>query len=97
MSKQFVRVLCDVNCDWESFAPTYRAYVNDELFTERTWRWTDCWLEEMFQILAEPGEYHIRYELVPPHLAKLTITNWRVEQGPADVKDGLLRIHDAPA
>lgn len=97
MSKQFVRVACDVHCDWESFAPVYRAYVNDELFVERAWRWTDCWLEEMFQIEAKPGEYHLRYELVPPHLANLRVTNWRVEQGPADITDGLLRIHDAPA
>ena len=92
MTKQFVRVLCDVDCEWESFNPIYRAYVNDELFAERTWRWTDMYLEEMLQIEAEAGEYTIRFELVPPHLARLSVTNMRVDYGPASIKDNVLRI-----
>ena len=92
MTKQFVRVLCDVDCEWESFNPIYRTYVNDELFAERAWRWTVCYLEEMLQIEAEPGEYTIRFELVPPHLAQLSITNMRVDYGPASIKDNVLRI-----
>ena len=92
MTKQFIRVLCDVDCEWESFNPIYRAYVNDELFAERTWRWTDMYLEEMLQIEAEAGEYTIRFELVPPHLARLSVTNMRVDYGPASIKDNVLRI-----
>ena len=97
MTKQFVRVLCDVDCEWESFKPIYRAYVNNELFAERTWRWTDCYLEELFQIEAEPGEYTIRFELIQPDLAELTVSNLRVEQGPATIKDNVLRINDETA
>jgi hypothetical protein len=92
MTKQFVRVLCDVDCEWESFNPIYRAYVNDELFAERTWRWTDMYLQEALQIEAEPGEYTIRFELVPPCLARLTVTNMRVDYGTAAIKDNVLRI-----
>ena len=92
MAKQFIRLLCDINCEWESFEPIYRTYVNDELFAERTWRWTDNYLQELLQIEAEPGEYTIRHELVPPHLATLTVTNMRVEYGSATVKNNILRI-----
>jgi hypothetical protein len=92
MTKQFVRILCDVDCEWEGLQPIYRAYVNNELFTERTWRWTDCYLEEEFQLEAEPGDYTIRYELVPPHLAQLTVTNIRVAKGSATVVNNVLRI-----
>lgn len=60
MTKQFIQVLADINCEWEGLNPIYRVYVNDELFTERTWLWTDCYLEEMLQIAAEPGEYSLR-------------------------------------
>ena len=52
MTKKFVRVVSDVYCTWEGLAPTYRVYVNDELFTERTWIWTQDYLEEMLQIQA---------------------------------------------
>ena len=94
MAKNFVRVLCDVNCDWEGLDPVYRLYVNDELFTERQWRWKDCYLEELLQISACPGEYEIRHELVPPHLAKMTVSNIRVEFGPATVEGNKIRIYD---
>ena len=93
MDKKFVRVLCDVHCDWEGLPPVYRVYVNDELFTERTWIWNDVYLEELIQINAEPGKYQIRHELVPPHLATLTVENMRVELGDANIKgENLLRI-----
>jgi len=95
MSKKFVRVLADVDCDWEGLNPTYRVYVNDELFAERTWRWTDCYLEEMLQIEAEPGKYNLRWELVTPHLAQLNVQNVRVDFGPGDVyNNDRLRIYD---
>lgn len=97
MAKQHVRLLCDVFCDWEGLQPIYRAYVNDELFTERTWIWTDKYLVELIQIEAEPGDYHIRYELVPPHLAQLTVNNLRVDYGTATVENNVLRIHHAAA
>lgn len=92
----YVQVLCDVRCDWEGLPPIYRLYVNDELFTERTWTWdTDYYLEEMIQIEADPGKYRIHYELVPPHLATLTVDNFRVKHGPGKIKqDGYLRIQD---
>jgi len=92
MARQFVRLLADVHCEWEGLSPIYRAYVNDELFAERTWIWTDCYLEECFQIEAEPGEYVIRYELVAPCLAVLTAKNLRVDYGPAVVENDILRI-----
>lgn len=92
MDKKFVRVLADVHCDWEGLDPIYRLYVNDELFAERTWIWCDSYLEENLQIEAEPGEYRIRYELVPPHLAQLKVENIRVDYGPGTVENNVLRI-----
>lgn len=92
MTKHFVRVLADVNCEWEGLNPVYRVYVNDELFAERTWWWTTEYLEEILPIEAEPGEYQLRWELVPPHLAQLTVQNIRVDLGPGTVDNNVLRI-----
>lgn len=100
MSKNFVRVLCDIHCNWEGLPPNYRVFVNDELFTERTWIWEDdtVYLEEMLQIEAEPGEYQIRHELVPPHLAQLRVKNMRVDFGPGTINEqGQLRITNETA
>lgn len=92
MTRQFVRLLADVDCAWTGTDPIYRVYVNDELFAERTWTWTNHYLEECLQIEADPGEYHIRYELVPPHQAQLTVKNLRVDYGPGQVENNTLRI-----
>ena len=92
MSQKYVRVLCDVDCDWEGLPPVYRVYVNDELFTERTWIWTDARLEEAIQIEADPGDYNISYELVPPHLATIKVSNMRVDDGPGRIIKNTLRI-----
>jgi len=94
MTKKFVHVQADVDCEWEGLAPVYRVYVNDELFAERTWQWTDCYLEENLQINAEPGEYNLRWELVPPHLATITVKNMRVDRGPATIENNVLRINN---
>jgi hypothetical protein len=96
MRTEFVMALTDVNCDWSGKPPRYRCYVNDELFTERTWIWTEHYLEEQLQILAEPGEYHIRYELVDTENAKLTATNYRITHGPASVdQTGCITIEES--
>ena len=92
MTKEFVHLLCDVYCDWEGLPPTYRVYVNDELFSERTWIWQNEYLEELLQINAEPGDYSVSYELVSPNLARIYVKNMRVESGNAEINDNILRI-----
>lgn len=90
--RQFVRVLCDVDCTWSGTPPVYRVYVDDELFAERTWRWTNEYLEEMLQIEAEPGEYVISYQLLDPTVATLHINNLRVDHGPGRITNNILKI-----
>ena len=95
MNRKFVRVLADVYCDWEGLAPNYRVYVNDELFAERTWVWTKEYLEEMLQIEVLPGEYNIRFELVPPHLAQIEVKKILVDRGPGTMIDNhTLKVYD---
>jgi len=85
MKKRFVKVQCEVYCNGWQDPPTYRAFVNDELFCERTWIWTDQHLEEAFQIEAQPGKYKIRYELMSGTIAALQQLNWQVIEGPGFV------------
>lgn len=96
MSTVFVKAWFDLDCEWEGLPPTYRVYVNDELFAERTWIWTDHYLSEMLQILAEPGRYEVRVEHAGPDLARFIVSNQRVEIGPgAWIKKGrVLEIQD---
>jgi hypothetical protein len=76
MQTYFVRVECDVTAKVHASAFRYRAYVNNELFAERTWIWKTAYLEENFQIQAAPGVYPIRFETVdlPMGASKCAIT-----------------------
>lgn len=95
MTKRFVQILTDVHMKWKGSPPVYRVYVNDEMFAERTFIWQDSYLEELLQIEAEPGQYHIRYELTPLALrARLRIRNMRVAHGPGQINGDYLEILD---
>jgi hypothetical protein len=80
MQTKSVQVHCDVYCKWDGNDTRYRLYINDELFTERTWIWPgkDYYLEEVIPIEAPPGLYKIRYELLEPTGSKLKLRNMRV-------------------
>jgi hypothetical protein len=80
MKLKFVLVKADVSIDWQGDPPNYRIYVGKELFTERTWIWKDEYLEELLQIYAPPGDYDLRWELVPPAQGVIEVTNLRVEK-----------------
>lgn len=86
MSRRFLKLFCDVNCSSDQ-PLRYRAFVNEELFSERTWIWNNVYLEEMFQIHAPPGRYTIRFENVDPELGSISVSNYRVE-GPGHVIEG---------
>ena len=95
MQTEFVSAICDVFIKWKGeLPPRYRCYINDELFTERTWIWNDRYLEEKIQIQAPPGHYEVRYELLDVEDAKLKVRNLRIDSGPAIIdREGRVQIY----
>ena len=84
MENKFVQFTVDVSAKQRPDTELrYRAYVNDELFTERNWIWTNTYLEEMHQIMAPTGTYPIRYETVDRESGRIRANNFRVIEGPA--------------
>lgn len=83
MDRKYIRAAFDHTCDWQGLPPVYRIYVNNELFAEREWRWTEHYLEELLQIDVDPGMIDIRIEVIQPTIADFRQTNHRIEQGHA--------------
>ena len=77
----FVKLNVDLKCQWEGLEPDYRIYVNDEMFTERTYRWEDpFYLREILQVEAETDRvYWVRLEPVGPQLADFNFIDPQVE------------------
>lgn len=72
-----VKVICDVTAKVHAQPFRYRVYVNNELFTERTWIWENSYLEEMLPISAPAGIYPIRFETVDPDNGRIKVRNYR--------------------
>jgi len=88
MSEKFIRVLFDLKVERinNQGKPGYRLYINNELFTERNWRWPQtCIVEELLQIKAVPGKYKVRIEKCHPTKARFNISNMRVDLGDARI------------
>ena len=83
MENKFVRISFDLYANWEDENPSYRVYVDDELFSDRTWIWgRDVYLNQTLQIEAEPGVYSIQIDNLSNNAEFLTY-NHRVEVGNA--------------
>jgi len=85
MQTKSVQIQCDVFSKWDGTDTRYRVYVNDELFTERSWIWSgkEYYLEEIITIEAPPGQYEIKYELLAPATSEIKVKNMQVISGTA--------------
>jgi hypothetical protein len=85
MQTKSVQSQCDVFSKWDGTDTRYRVYVNDELFTERSWIWSgkEYYLEEIITIEAPPGQYEIKYELLAPATSEIKVKNMQVISGTA--------------
>ena len=64
--------------------PRYRLYINDELFSERCYRFeSDMYLTEQLFVNKEAGTYRIRIESISDFTYKLR--NLRCQYGTAQV------------
>jgi hypothetical protein len=81
VKRNFIKALFDLHCEWYDQAPSYRIYVNDELFAERTFVWKNEYLTEMLQITAPAGTYSVQIKPIEKNLGTFTVRNLRVEVG----------------
>lgn len=88
MRNKFVKFSFDLFCDWKRQPPTYRIYVNNELFTERSYIWGGTqYLQEVLQLSAPPGKYSIRIDNLGDPECQFKIRNLNIDSGTARVID----------
>ena len=88
MRNETVQFNFDLLCNWDQTPPVYRVYVNDELFTERTYTWgVDQYINENLSIDSPPGQYVVRIENVGNNECTFKIRNLSVDLGHAHVVD----------
>jgi hypothetical protein len=88
METHCVRAVFELDCVWADSLPSYRIYVNDEMFTERTWSWpSNLCIDQTLQIQAPMGEYTVTVTPVGNSKCEFVTRNCRIEHGPARWQD----------
>jgi hypothetical protein len=88
MRKYSVKLNLDLFCDWKRVPPTYRLYINHELFTERTYIWSGTqYIQEIISLDAPPGKYTIRVDNLGDPECQFKIRNLTIGRGPVQVLD----------
>lgn len=64
MNSRSVELAIDVKCRWDTYAPSYRIYIDDELLTERSYIWhnSEAYIRENILVNLAPGEHTLILE-----------------------------------
>ena len=78
---QDLRIEVDVLCDWQTDPQAYRLYVDDDLYTERTYIWRNPhqWVREILVAELDSGEHTIRIEPVNADFNGFDLVNFAID------------------
>jgi hypothetical protein len=91
---QDLRIEVDVLCDWQTDPQAYRLYINNDLYTERTyiWRNPNQWLREIIVAELEPGEHTLTLQPVNPNFPGFRLTNFAVNNKFQNLENGKFTV-----
>jgi hypothetical protein len=83
-----IRLALDVHCDAAHTDPVYRVYVNQDLYTERTWIWPsyNVFIREHLVAELDQGQHQVRIEKVSGQ-GNFTVHGFTVNGADTSVKD----------
>jgi len=83
-----VQLAVDVHCDLSTDSPVYRVYVDNDLYTERTWIWPSYqnFIREHLVAELNPGQHQVRIEKVYGD-GNFTVDRFTVDSVPLIVND----------
>ena len=63
---QDLRIEVDVYCEWQTEPQAHRLYIDNDLYTERTYIWRNPhqWVREILVAELDSGEHNIRIESI---------------------------------
>lgn len=91
---QDLRIEVDVYCDWQTEPQAYRLYINNDLFTERTyiWRNPNQWVREILIAGLESGEHTITLEPVNSEFRGFRLLNFAINNEFQDLQNNKFTV-----
>ena len=80
----------DILCEWQTEPQAYRLYINDDLYTERTYIWHNPneWVREMLVAELTAGEHSIKILPVNNEFPGFKSANFAINDKPQDLENG---------
>ena len=77
---QEIRIEVDVLCDWQSEPQAYRLYIDNDLYTERTYIWhnPNQWVREIMVAELESGQHTIKLLPVNSKFSGFRLSNFAI-------------------
>jgi hypothetical protein len=84
-----VHVTFTLLCDWQGVPPVYRLYIDNELVTERTYRFknTELTIEECIPLNIPAGPHYMHVVNVYPERGTFKVTDFKVNEKPRDYRE----------
>lgn len=81
-----VEISAEIYCNWDQQAPVYRVYVDQDLLTERTYKWVnpEQFVCERIVVNLESGMHELRIQAVDSaDQDKFSVKNVHINHQPA--------------
>ena len=78
---QDLRIEIDILCDWQTEPEAYRLYIDDDLYTERTYIWRNPhqWVREILVAELAPGKHTIKIQPVNSEFQGFKLSNFAID------------------
>lgn len=91
---QDLRIEVDVYCEWQIEPQAYRLYIDNDLYTERTYIWhnPNQWVREILVAELESGEHTIKLEPVTSGFSGFKLQNFAVNNQFQNLENGKFTV-----
>lgn len=91
---QDLKIEVDILCEWQTEPQAYRLYINDDLYTERTyvWRNPNQWVREMLVAELAHGKHTIKILPVNGKFHGFKLANFAINDKLQDLENGTFTV-----
>lgn len=91
---QDLRIEIDIFCDWQTEHEAYRLYLDDDLYTERTYIWRNPhqWVREILVAELGPGIHTIKIQPVNSEFQGFKLANFAIDNKFQTLENGTFTV-----
>ena len=91
---QDLRIEVDILCEWQTEPQAYRLYIDNDLYTERTYIWRNPhqWVREILVAELPPGKHTIQIQPVNSKFPGFRLANFALDNKFQTLENGTFTV-----